>query len=107
MIAETKRELFAHGLRAVQRAVVRIDQGFRVFLEGHAFGGQPDGARRAFHEALVQRRLQPLQFHGDRGLRGAQHLGGTGEVLQFRHQQKGLNGFDVERAHGIINICYH
>ena len=107
MIADAERQLLRDRARRRQRAVMRLDQRAGRGKERAAVGCEPYRARRAFDEALAQGGLQPLQFHADRSLGGAEHLGSTGKALEFGHQQEGLHGRDIQRGHGIITDTYH
>ena len=78
-----------------------------MMQERRAIGGQSHCARRALDQPFSQHRFQPLQFHADGRLGGAERLGGAGEALQFGDQQEGLHGIDIQRAHVIITNGYH
>jgi hypothetical protein len=84
-----------------------LDQRAGVGQERSTGGGQRDRPRRALDQPLADHALQPLQLHADGRLRGAERLGGAGKTLQFGDQQERLHGIDIQRAHVIINICYH
>ena len=86
---------------------MRLDQQAAIGQERCAVGSQRDRPRRALDQPLADHALQPLQFHADGGLRGAERLGGAGKALQFGDQQERLNGIDIQRAHLIINNSYH
>jgi hypothetical protein len=57
---------------------MRLDQRACMMQERRAIGGQSHCARRALDQPFSQHRFQPLQFHADGRLGGAERLGGAG-----------------------------
>jgi len=59
-----------------------------VVQERGAVGGQPHRPRRALDQPLAEHGLKPLQLHADRGLRGAERLGGAGKTCSSATRRK-------------------
>jgi hypothetical protein len=75
---------------------MRRHQRAGAIEEAGAVGGEPDCARRALDETLVEECLEPLQFEADGSLRRAERFSCAREALEVGDQQEGLDGGDVE-----------
>jgi hypothetical protein len=55
--------------------------------------------RRAFQQAATELIFQAPQLEADRGLGGAEHVGGTREALQVGGEQEGPDRIHIHRLH--------
>ena len=83
------------------RAVMGGDQVARRFEEGVAVGRQPHQPRRPLQQPPAERVLQPLDLQADRRLRRVHGLGGARKAFEIRCQNKGLDGLQIQRFHGV------
>ena len=75
------------------------DQHPSPFQEELACGCQADPPWRAFEQAAAKTILKAFDLQAYCGLGRVQGLGGPSEADKISNQNKGLDGFQVERFH--------